>query len=182
VNIHCRYDCTNSIIIIIIHIYFTWHNWQLEINESYHSETRQLAVQLVITREKSSVFSLCLKILIDSEDLTNSDKSFQTDSEARDVIWGGQGGHCSPPLNFKNSEFFVFLPTKYLFSCILPPSRNSVKILAHPWKKLKWRPWVRQNWIRELIPKIDYKKWIKLFIVNWRQLIQLAIRRISIFA
>jgi len=55
----------------------------LEINQSYHSETRQLAVQLVITRETSSVFSLCLKILIDSEDLTNSDKSFQTDGEAR---------------------------------------------------------------------------------------------------
>jgi len=29
-------------IIIIIHSYFTWHNWQLEINQIYHSETRQL--------------------------------------------------------------------------------------------------------------------------------------------
>jgi len=55
--------------IIIIHIYFTWHNWQLEINHSYDSETRQLAVQRVITRENISVFSLRFKILIDSEDL-----------------------------------------------------------------------------------------------------------------
>jgi len=45
-------------ILIIIHIYFTWHNWQLEINWRYHSETRPLAVQLVITRENSSAFYL----------------------------------------------------------------------------------------------------------------------------
>jgi len=40
-------------------------------------------VQLVITRENSSIFNLCLTILIDSEDLTNSNKSFQTDGEEK---------------------------------------------------------------------------------------------------
>jgi len=40
-------------------------------------------VQLVITRENSSVFNLQLKILIDSKDLTNSDISFHTDGETK---------------------------------------------------------------------------------------------------
>jgi len=36
-----------------------------------------------MTRENSSVFDLHLKILIDSENLIISDKSFQTDGEAK---------------------------------------------------------------------------------------------------
>jgi len=36
-----------------------------------------------MTRENSSVFDLHLKILIESEDLTNSSKSFQTEGEEK---------------------------------------------------------------------------------------------------
>ena len=39
-------------------------------------------MQLIITRENSSVFNLRLQILINSEDVTNSDKSLQTEGEA----------------------------------------------------------------------------------------------------
>jgi len=52
-------------------------------------------------------------------------------------FWGGRGGFA--PLILKNSDFLVFLPTKFCIFHILPPPplSKSVKILPPPRKKLK---------------------------------------------
>jgi len=68
-------------------------------------------VQLVITRENSSVFYLHLKILIDSEDLTNSEKSFQSDGEAK-LNYGCEALHLYNGFdnNFSELERISLLP------------------------------------------------------------------------
>jgi len=58
----------------------------------------------------------------------------------RDVIWGGQeaGGHLLP-LNLKNSDFLVFLSTKFGIFHILPPPFEVGQNFA-PLEKTKMTP------------------------------------------
>jgi len=50
---------------------------------------------------------------------------------ARDpgTLCGGQGGHLSPPMILKSSDFLCFYTQNFCFFHILPPPRKSVKIL-----------------------------------------------------